>query len=127
MVAASQAAMVMSGKAGDAAFVDIRSIGGLNDDVNRKLTQQVCKLLSDSLGISPDRVYLNFNDTARQSRNQNGGTSGVGIRVWVMNQQTSPTDTGVPPAFLNRFGSSVTGVLSGFDRLRLRGRLTAYG
>jgi hypothetical protein len=40
-----------------------------------------------------------------------------------MNQQTSPTVTGVPPAFLNRFGNSVTGVLSGFDRLRLRGTL----
>jgi phenylpyruvate tautomerase PptA (4-oxalocrotonate tautomerase family) len=34
MVTASQAAMVMSGKPGDAAFVDIRSIGGLSDDVN---------------------------------------------------------------------------------------------
>jgi len=40
-----------------------------------------------------------------------------------MNQQTSPTVTGVPPAFLNRFGHSITGVLSGFDRLRLRGTL----
>src|SRR5229473_2624139 len=40
-----------------------------------------------------------------------------------MKQQTSPTDTGVPPAFLNRFGDAITGVLSGFDRLRLRGTL----
>lgn len=40
-----------------------------------------------------------------------------------MKQQTSPTVTGVPPVFLNRFGSAVTGVLSGFDRLRLRGTL----
>src|SRR5215207_9085516 len=40
-----------------------------------------------------------------------------------MNTQTSPVDAGVPPAFLNRFGSSIIGVLSGFDRLRLRGTL----
>jgi hypothetical protein len=40
-----------------------------------------------------------------------------------MKQQTSPIVTGVPPAFLNRFGSSMTGVLSGFDRLPLRGAL----
>jgi hypothetical protein len=40
-----------------------------------------------------------------------------------MNQQTSPTVTDVPPAFLNRFSHSITGVLSGFDRLRLRGTL----
>jgi len=45
MITANPVAMVMSGKAGDAAFVDIRSIGGLGDDVNRKLSQQVCKLL----------------------------------------------------------------------------------
>ena len=40
-----------------------------------------------------------------------------------MKSQTSPLVTGVPPAFLNRFGTSITGVLSGFDRLRLRGTL----
>ncbi len=40
-----------------------------------------------------------------------------------MNTQTSPTDSGVPPAFLNRCGDSIAGVLSGFDRLRLRGTL----
>jgi hypothetical protein len=54
-------------------------------------------------------------------RNQSGGTPGVEIKVWVMNQQTSPIVASVPPAFLNRFGDSITGVLSGFDRLRLRG------
>jgi hypothetical protein len=40
-----------------------------------------------------------------------------------MNPQTSPVGTGIPPAFLNRFGHSITAVLSGFDRLRLRGTL----
>jgi len=40
-----------------------------------------------------------------------------------MKSQTSPTVTSVPPAFLNRFSASITGVLSGFDRLRLRGTL----
>jgi hypothetical protein len=57
------------------------------------------------------------------SRNQSGGTPGIEIKVWVMNQQTSPIVASVPPAFLNRFGDSITGVLSGFDRRRLRGTL----
>ena len=35
MVSISQAAMVMSGEAGGAAFVDIRSIGGVSGDVNQ--------------------------------------------------------------------------------------------
>ncbi len=76
MVSTTQAAMLMSGKAGEAAFVDIRSIGGLTDDVNRKLSQQVCKLLHDSLGIPPDRVYLNFADVDAGNWGWNGSTFG---------------------------------------------------
>ena len=76
MVSAGQAAMVMSGKPGDAAFVDIRSIGGLSNDVNRKLSQQVCKLLGESLGMPPDRVYLNFSDVDAGNWGWNGSTFG---------------------------------------------------
>ncbi len=76
MVAAGQAAILMSGKPGDGAFVDLRSIGGLGEDVNRKLSQQVCKLLKDSLGISPDRVYLNFTDVDAGNWGCNGSTFG---------------------------------------------------
>jgi phenylpyruvate tautomerase len=76
MVSIDQAAIVMSGKVGDAAFVDIRSIGGLTADVNRKLSQQVCKLLKDSLGVPPDRVYLNFTDVEAGSWGWNGSTFG---------------------------------------------------
>jgi len=74
MVTASQAATLMSGKPGDGAFVDLRSIGGLSDEVNRKLSRQVCKLLKDSLGISPDRVYLNFTDVEASNWGWNGST-----------------------------------------------------
>ncbi len=76
MVTASQAVMLMSGKPGDGAFVDLRSIGGLSDEVNRKLSQQVCKLLKDSLGISPDRVYLNFTGVDAGNWGWNGSTFG---------------------------------------------------
>jgi len=76
MVTASQSAMLMSGKTGDAAFVDIRSIGGLNGDTNRKLSQQICELLKDSLGIAPDRVYLNFSDVEAGNWGWNGSTFG---------------------------------------------------
>lgn len=76
MVTVSQSAMLMSGKAGDAAFVDIRSIGGLNGETNRKLSQQICKLLKDSLGIAPDRIYLNFTDVEAGNWGWNGSTFG---------------------------------------------------
>ena len=70
------AAILMSGKPGAAAFVDIRSIGGLDGEVNRKLSGQVCQLLRDSLGIAPDRVYLNFTDVDAASWGWNGSTFG---------------------------------------------------
>ena len=76
MVSLSQSAMLMSGKGGEAAFVDIRSIGGLNGEVNRKLSQQICKLLKDALGIAPNRVYLNFTDVAAGNWGWNGSTFG---------------------------------------------------
>src|SRR5271157_1516202 len=76
MVSASQAAMQMSGTPGDAAFVDVRSIGGLTGDVNRKLSQKVCKLLSDSLGVAPNRIYLNFTEVEASHWGWNGSTFG---------------------------------------------------
>ena len=76
MVTASQAAMLMSGNPGDAAFVDVRSIGGLTDDVNRKLSQKVCKLLNGSLGVPENRVYLNFTDVEAANWGWNGSTFG---------------------------------------------------
>ncbi len=66
--------MLMAGKAGDAAFVDIRSIGGLSGDVDRQLSQKVCQLLKDSLGIPPERVYLNFTDVPASEWGWNGST-----------------------------------------------------
>jgi len=76
MVASSQAAMQMSGSSGDAAFVDVRSIGGLTGVVNRKLSQKVCQLLHDSLGIPQDRIYLNFTDVQASHWGWNGNTFG---------------------------------------------------
>ena len=69
-------AMLMSGKAGDAAFVDVRGIGGLKGETNRKLSQQICKLLKDSLGIASDCVYLNFTDVEAGNWGWNGSTFG---------------------------------------------------
>jgi len=76
MISACQSAMLMSGKAGDAAFVDIRSIGALSPDVNRRLSEQVCQLLKDALGLAPDRVYLNFIDVKAENWGWNGSTFG---------------------------------------------------
>src|SRR5208337_3246976 len=76
MVTLSSAAVLMSGKPGDAAFVDVRSISGLNDNVNRQLAQKICAALKESLGVPPDRVYLNFTDFPAGNWGWNGDTFG---------------------------------------------------
>ncbi len=76
MVTASQVAMQMAGKPGDAAFVDIRGIGGLSGDVNRRLSQKVCRLLSESLGVPQSRIYLNFTEIEASNWGWQGNTFG---------------------------------------------------
>ena len=76
MVDANTTHMLMSGKPGEAAFVDIRSIGGLNGDVNRQLAHKICALLSQSLGLPANRVYLNFSNVEPDNWGWNGSTFG---------------------------------------------------
>jgi phenylpyruvate tautomerase len=76
MVTIAPAAILMSGKPGDAAFVDLRSIGGLNGDVNQQLAQKIGNLLKESLGVPPDRIYLNFTDVSGANWGWNGDTFG---------------------------------------------------
>jgi phenylpyruvate tautomerase PptA (4-oxalocrotonate tautomerase family) len=76
MVTASPSLIAMAGKPGDAAFVDLRSIGGLNDDVNRQLSQKICRSLNESLGVPSNRIYLNFTDVRAANWGWNGQTFG---------------------------------------------------
>ena len=76
MVTAAQADMLMSGKPGDTAFLDIRSIGGLSGDVNRQLSQKICGLLKESLGVPSERIYLNFTELDAANWGWKGNTFG---------------------------------------------------
>ncbi len=62
MVAIEEGPVMMSGKSGNAAFVDVRSIGGLTSEVNNAITKGVCRVLKEYLGIPPDRVYIVFSN-----------------------------------------------------------------
>lgn len=76
MVSLNPCTMQMSGQTGDAALVDVRSIGGLSADVNRRLAGKICALLTQSLRVPANRVYLNFTDVAAESWGWNGDTFG---------------------------------------------------
>src|SRR5579863_179706 len=76
MVTVNQGSILMAGKPGDAAFVEVRSIGGLDGDMNRQLSERICGVLNQSLCISPERVYLNFSDVEADNWGWNGQTFG---------------------------------------------------
>ncbi|MBI5502531.1 MAG: ABC transporter substrate-binding protein [Deltaproteobacteria bacterium] len=63
------------GTAGDAAFVEVRSIGGLTPKVNAALAARVCELLGRH-GIPPARIYLNFVDVRATHWGHDGSTFG---------------------------------------------------
>jgi phenylpyruvate tautomerase len=71
-----QVAQVHGGQPGPAAFVDVRSIGGLGPKVCQALSEQVCALLHRDLGVPGARVYLNFTEIAAARWGHDGGTFG---------------------------------------------------
>ena len=76
MVTINSCAILMSGNAGDAAFIDVRSIGGLSIGVNQQLSNKISTLLKESLGIGQNRVFLNFSDVDAGNWGWNGSTLG---------------------------------------------------
>ena len=76
MVVAESADLLMSGEKGDAAYVEVKSIGGLDRVVNHELTIKICVLLNDHLGIASDRIYVTFQSVAADHWGWNQSTFG---------------------------------------------------
>ena len=68
-------AMRHGGADGPAAFVEVRSIGGLGKKANGELSKRVCALL-EAAGIPGSRVYLNFVDVPAANWGHDGATFG---------------------------------------------------
>ena len=76
MAILSEAAISMAGKPGAAAFLDVRSIGSINKQVNGRISKEVAALLGNSLGIPGERIYISFNDVNGANWGWNGSTFG---------------------------------------------------
>lgn len=76
MAVLEDAHIAMSGEIGGAACVDIRSIGGLSPKINEEISRELCAFLKETLGISPDRVFINFTEVAGSNWGWNGETFG---------------------------------------------------
>ena len=70
------AVITFGGELGESAFVEVRSIGGLNPKVNNALAREISACLQERFGINPARIYLNFFDVPAGSWAWKGSTFG---------------------------------------------------
>jgi len=76
MAIVETADFMLGGYLSMAAFADVRGIGGVNREVNGKISERLCALLENRLEISPERVYINFTDIPAENWGWNGSTFG---------------------------------------------------
>ncbi len=76
MVALSSGPMLMAGKPGPAAFVDVRALGAMPGAKTGALSEQLTAILVEQLGIPGGRVFLNFTAFDGQNWGFDGGTFG---------------------------------------------------
>jgi phenylpyruvate tautomerase len=76
MVLMEPAHLLMAGQNGPAAWIEVRSIGGLDASTNRKLSASICEVIQQQLAIPPGRVYLNFVNVPADHWGWNGDTFG---------------------------------------------------
>lgn len=76
MVTLVDAGVMMAGKEEPAAFADVRSIGGLEREVNQTISQKLGELFQKKLEIPPARVYITFTEVPAANWGYDGGTFG---------------------------------------------------
>ncbi|MGD8925277.1 MAG: phenylpyruvate tautomerase MIF-related protein [Thioalkalispiraceae bacterium] len=65
--------MIFAGSDDPAIFMELKSIG-LSETQTPELSSALCDLAKDTLGVSPDRVYIEFSDAPRKMWGWNGAT-----------------------------------------------------
>jgi phenylpyruvate tautomerase len=76
MVSSEPAVVRLGGSTDPAAFVEVRSIGGLSASINRSLSQKICALLDAELHVPQNRTYITFESFSADSWGCNGTTFG---------------------------------------------------
>jgi phenylpyruvate tautomerase len=64
----------MAGKETPCAFVEIKGIGGLSKEINKKLSAELSAAIEKELKIPSSSIYLNFTDVSPSNWGWNGGT-----------------------------------------------------
>jgi len=74
MVAIPPAApMLFAGRDEPLAYLELKSIG-LPEEATAALSDALCSLINESLGIAKERIYIEFSNAKRHMWGWNGGT-----------------------------------------------------
>ncbi|KPK54452.1 MAG: hypothetical protein AMS22_05905 [Thiotrichales bacterium SG8_50] len=65
--------MVFAADNSPAAYLELKSIG-LAERQTPALSKALCELVGEALGVSQDRIYIEFSDAPRKMWGWNGGT-----------------------------------------------------
>ena len=76
MVAMTDGPMLMGGRPGPAAFVDVRALGAIAGPKTADLSARITAILVEQLAIPGERVFLNFTEFAGKDWGHDGGTFG---------------------------------------------------
>ncbi|XP_063046240.1 macrophage migration inhibitory factor [Engraulis encrasicolus] len=68
--------MMFGGKSDPCALCSLISIGKIGGAQNKQYSQLLCGMLNKHLGISPDRIYINFTDMKGENVAYNNSTFG---------------------------------------------------
>lgn len=68
--------MTFAGTFDPSCLVEVKSIGGLTGDATARLSQSICGLLSDGLGVPASRTYVVFADVPARMWGFDGSTFG---------------------------------------------------
>lgn len=70
------AVIAFAGNIAKGAFIEVKGIGGLSPDINKKLSSAICSFLKSEAGIDPAAIYINFTDVSASNWGHNGSTFG---------------------------------------------------
>ena len=73
---APPAMMTFGGSEAPSCYVEIKNIGQFTPEVTRTLSADLCKRLSDALGVEQSRIYIEFSDAKPHLWGYDGGTFG---------------------------------------------------
>ena len=76
MVTIQSAHNLFGGESGPSAFIELKSVGGLDPQTSARVAAGMCQLMETEADIPTTRVYLHFVELERSQWGWNGGLLG---------------------------------------------------